>query len=167
MANLNKVLLAGNLTRDPEVRYTPSKMPVAEFGLAINRRYKSASGELKEETVFVSITAWSKQAELCEQYLKKGSSVLVEGRLKFDEWEKDGKKFTKLSVVAERIQFLDKKGSQGRQGGDDEGAMDAGSGNDSSSSRPRQAAPRKTVNTDSAGEASAGGEHGDDEDLPF
>ncbi len=166
MANLNKVLLAGNLTRDPEVRYTPSRMPVAEFGLAINRRYKSASGELKEETVFVSITAWSKQAELCEQYLKKGASVLVEGRLKFDEWEKDGKKFTKLSVVAERIQFLDKKGG-GRQGGDDEGAVDAGVEQDSSSSRSRPTAQKRTVKAESTGESSVAGEHGDDEDLPF
>lgn len=106
MANFNKVLLMGNLTRDPEVRYTPSGMAVADLRLAVNRRYRTADGQEHEETCFVNVTVWAKQAETCGQYLKRGRPVFVEGRLKFDEWEKDGQKFNRLSVVAERVQFL-------------------------------------------------------------
>ena len=113
MANFNKVLLMGNLTRDPEVRYTPSGMAVADLRLAVNRRYRSADGQEREETCFVNVTVWGKQAETCGQYLKRGRPVFVEGRLKFDEWEKDGQKFNRLSVVAERVQFLGDGGSRG------------------------------------------------------
>jgi len=113
MANLNKVMLIGNLTRDPEVRYTPSGMAVADLRLAVNRRYRSADGQEHEETCFVNVTVWAKQAENCGQYLKKGRPVFIEGRLKFDEWEKDGQKLNRLSVVAERVQFLGDGGGRG------------------------------------------------------
>lgn len=120
MANFNKVLLMGNLTRDPEVRYTPSGMAVADLGLAVNRRYRTNDGQEHEETCFVNVTVWGKQGESCGQYLKRGRPVFVEGRLKFDEWEKDGQKFNRLSVVAERVQFL------GSGGGRSEAAVQEG-----------------------------------------
>ena len=108
MANINRVFLAGNLTRDPEIRYTQSGKAVADLNLAINRRYKASSGELKEDTCFVNIVAWERQAELAGEYLRKGSSVLVEGSLRLDQWEANGEKRSRLRVVADRIQFLDR-----------------------------------------------------------
>ncbi len=111
MASLNKVFLAGHLTRDPEVRYISSGRAVADLGLAVNRRYKTASGEEKEETCFVNVTVWGKQAEMAGEYLRKGSGILVEGSLKMDQWESNGEKRSKLSVTADRIQFLDKPSS--------------------------------------------------------
>jgi single-strand DNA-binding protein len=106
MADMNRVFLVGNLTKPPEVRYTPSGRAVGDLRMAINRRFKSADGENREETCFVGVTVWDRQAETCAQYLTKGSPVLVEGRLKYDEWEKDGQKHNRLGVVAERVQFL-------------------------------------------------------------
>lgn len=108
MANMNRVFLAGNLTRDPEIRYTQAGKAIADLNLAINRRYKTSSGELKEDTCFVNIVAWERQAELAGEYLRKGSSVLVEGYLRLDQWEANGEKRSRLRVVADRIQFLDR-----------------------------------------------------------
>jgi single-strand DNA-binding protein len=106
MASFNKVMLMGNLTRDPELRYTPSGSAVCDFSIAINRKY-SAAGQEREEVCFVDIVVWAKQAESCGKYLKKGSSVFVEGRLRNDNWEdKDGRKRTRLRITAERVQFL-------------------------------------------------------------
>lgn len=109
MANFNKVILAGNLTRDPEMRYTPKGTAVARFGLAVNRRWKSETGEMKDEVTFVDIEAWGKQAEVISQYLKKGRPILMEGRLKLDEWEDKNthQKVSKLRVVLESFSFLD------------------------------------------------------------
>lgn len=113
MASVNKVFLLGNLTRDPELRYTPSGAGVASFGLAVNRRYK-AGNENKEEVCFVDITVWGKQGENCVEYLNKGSQVFIEGRLQFRSWEtEDGQKRNKLDVVASNVQFLGKPGSGG------------------------------------------------------
>lgn len=109
MASLNKVLLIGRCTRDPEKRSTPSGMVVVELGLAVNRRFKSSSGEDREEVCFVDVTVWGKTAELCAESLRKGSPVFVEGRLKLDQWEKDGQKRSKMGVVAENVQFLDRR----------------------------------------------------------
>ena len=107
MASLNKVFLIGNLTRDPELRYTSSGVPVANLRLAVNRKYKDKSGELKEDTCFVTVTAWDKQAEICNQYLQKGRAVFVEGRLQSRSWETpDGQKRNTIDVRVERIQFL-------------------------------------------------------------
>lgn len=106
MANLNKVFLIGNLTRDPELRYVPSGAPVATFGLAINRRYVTQSGEKKDEVCFVRIVVFGKQAESCSQYLNKGRLVFIEGRLQYRSWEQDGQKKSSLDVVADRVQFL-------------------------------------------------------------
>lgn len=107
MASLNRVFLIGNLTKDPELRYTSSGVPVANLRLAVNRKYKDKSGELKEDTCFVTVTAWDKQAEICNQYLQKGRAVFVEGRLQSRSWETpDGQKRSTIDVRVERIQFL-------------------------------------------------------------
>jgi single-strand DNA-binding protein len=108
MANLNRVLLIGNLTRDPEVRYTPKGTAVAEIGLAVNRVYSGEDGERKEETTFVDVTLWARQAEVAGQYLKKGRPVFIEGRLQLDSWEdkQTGQKRSRLRVVGENLQLL-------------------------------------------------------------
>ncbi len=107
MVSVNNVILAGNLTRDPEVRYTPSGSAVANFGLAVNRTYRSREGEKKEDVSFFDVETWGRQAETCGEYLKKGSPVLVEGRLKQDSWEnREGQKRSKVKIRAMRVQFL-------------------------------------------------------------
>ncbi len=107
MANYNKVILVGNLTRDPQMSYLPSQTPVTEFGLAINRRWKGKDGEQREETCFVDCKCYARQAEVLNQYMSKGRPILVEGRLRFSSWEdKTGQKRNKLRVVVERFQFL-------------------------------------------------------------
>jgi single-strand DNA-binding protein len=110
MASFNKVLLMGNLTRDPELRFTSSGSALAKFGLAVNRKYK-AGEEWKEEVCFVDITVWGKQAENCAEYLSKGRPVFIDGRLQFSTWETDdGQKRNKLEVVANSVQFLGQGG---------------------------------------------------------
>lgn len=119
---VNKVTLAGNLTRDPQVRFLTDERAVCNFGLAINRRYRTQSGEQREETTFVDVEAWGKTAELAGRYLGKGRNCLVEGALKLDQWEKDGQKRSQLKVVAQQIHFVDGPGGGGEQG---EGGGDA------------------------------------------
>ncbi len=114
MASFNRVILLGNLTRDPEIRYTQSGMAVGDLGLAVNDRRKGANGEWVDEATFVDVTVWSKTAEIAQEYLHKGNPVLIEGRLKMDTWEKDGTKHYKLKVVCERLQLMGKK-SDGEQ----------------------------------------------------
>ena len=106
--NLNKLLLAGNLTRDPEMRYTPKGSAICGFGLAVNRKWKTETGDEKEEVTFVDVTAFGKQAEVIAQYLKKGNPLFLEGRLKLDQWDdkQTGKRQQKLCVVLESFQFL-------------------------------------------------------------
>jgi single-strand DNA-binding protein len=107
MASLNKVFLIGNLTKPPELRYTPNGTAVADLRLAVNRNYTTQGGEKREDTCFLTIVVWGKQAESCGEYLDKGSPILVEGRLQTREWEaKDGGKRTVVEVVAERVQFM-------------------------------------------------------------
>jgi single-strand DNA-binding protein len=107
MSTLNRVFLMGNLTRDPEVRYTSSQMAVGTLGMAINEKYKNKAGETVEKTVFVDVEVWGRQAETCAEYLHKGSPVFVEGGLKLDQWENQEKeKRSKLMVSATRVQFL-------------------------------------------------------------
>jgi len=107
MASLNKVLLIGNLTKDPELRYTPNGTAVTNLRIAVNRKFKDRTGELKEDTCFITVTAWDKQAEICNQYLQKGRPVFVEGILQSRSWETgDGQKRSTIDVRAERIQFL-------------------------------------------------------------
>lgn len=108
MANLNKIYLIGNLTRDPELKYTPKGTAVAKLGIAVNRKWTSESGEKKEEVTFVDVDVFGRTAENCGQYLRKGRPVLVEGRMKLDQWDdkQTGQKKSKLGVVAEMVQFL-------------------------------------------------------------
>ena len=121
MASFNKVFLLGNLTRDPGLKFLPSQLAVCEFGLAVNRKFKTAQGEEREEVTFVDVTAFGKTAEVINQHFRKGKSIFIEGRLKFDSWEdkKDGGKRNKLSVVLENFQFIGGKtdGSQADAGG--------------------------------------------------
>ncbi len=112
MASYNRVVLVGNLTRDPELRFIPSGTAVSEIGLAVNDRVKKGD-QWVEETTFVDVTLWGRQAEIANEYLSKGSSVLIEGRLKLDRWEKEGQKHSKLRVVGERMQMLGGKGGSG------------------------------------------------------
>ncbi len=120
MTGFNRVVLIGNLTRDPELRQIPSGTSVAELGLATNERYRNREGELAESTCFVDVVAWGRQAETCSQYLVKGAPVLVEGRLQFDQWQTaEGQKRNKLRVRADRIRFMGRASSP--QGGRNEG----------------------------------------------
>jgi single-strand DNA-binding protein len=142
MASYNKVLLMGNLTRDPEVKYTPKGTALANLGLAVNRVYTTESGEQKEEVTFIDIEVWGRQAETAGQYLSKGRPVFVEGRLKLDSWEdkESGQKRNKLKVVAERVQFLG--APRGGAEFKDEPPASAGAAPSRPASRsPRPAAP--------------------------
>ncbi|MFA6142609.1 MAG: single-stranded DNA-binding protein [Candidatus Omnitrophota bacterium] len=136
MANLNKVLLIGNLTRDPELRYIPSGSAVATFTVAVNRVFKSQTGEKKEQTSFIRVVVWGRRAEVCGEYLSKGSPVFVEGRLQSRDWEtQEGQKRNTVEVVADNIQFL-RMGAKG------------------DSKSPSQATPPEEVETiDLGGEA--------------
>lgn len=127
MANLNKVMLIGNLVRDPELRYTPGGAAVCEFSVAINNTWTSKTGEKKEEVTYLDITAWARQAEICAEYLKKGRPVFVEGRLKQDRWEdkQTGQKRSKITVTAERVQFLGGPGGGGAGRGEPAPAAEA------------------------------------------
>ncbi len=145
MSSLNRVYLMGNLTRDPEVRYTPSGTAVGDLGLAVNETYRNKAGETVESTVFVDVEVWARQAETCAEYLYKGSPVLVEGRLKLDQWEnQQGEKRSKLRVRADRVQFLGAPKRTGEQ-----------------ADTPRNATPSSKPPP-----APAGPEN-DDDDIPF
>jgi single-strand DNA-binding protein len=135
MASFNKVILLGNLTRDPEVRYTPKGTAVTDLGLAVNRTYTADNGEKREEVTFVDVTFWGRTAEVAGEYLKKGRPVFVEGRLQLDSWDdkQSGQKRTKLKVIGENMQMLGApRGAGGGGGGDEEG---------SSATRPTKSAP--------------------------
>jgi single-strand DNA-binding protein len=147
MSTLNRVFLMGNLTRDPEVRYTPSGTAVGDLGLAVNETYKNKAGETVESTVFVDVEVWARQAETCAEYLFKGSPVFVEGRLKLDQWEnQQGEKRSKLRVRADRVQFL---GSPKRTEATDESSKDA------AAPAPMPASPPQATPV------------ADDDDIPF
>jgi len=162
MQAFNKVILAGNLTRDPELRYTPSGTAIAKFGLALNRKWKdSQSGEMREEVTFVDVDAFGKQAELIGQYLKKGQPLLVEGRLKMDSWEdkQTQQKKSRLGIVLEGMTFL---GSGNREGGDFSGGgggSQYGGSAPSARPRPQQSAPPPPSNT--------GDMPPEEDDVPF
>jgi single-strand DNA-binding protein len=154
VANFNKVILAGNLTRDPELRYTPKGTAIAKIGLAINRRWTNEAGEQKEDVTFVDVDAFGRQAETIGQYLKKGRPILVEGRLKLDQWDdkQTGQKKSRLGVVLETFQFLD-SGNRG-DGGSAPPSAPAG--------RPRAATP---PSAEGSSEPEAPPHEGDD--VPF
>jgi single-strand DNA-binding protein len=156
MANLNKVMLMGNLTRDPEVRYTPKGTAVAELGLAINRVYTADNNEKREETTFVDVTLWGRTAEIAGEYLKKGRPVFIEGRLQLDTWDdkQTGQKRSKLKVVGEAMQLMGSRGGGGEGGGGEP------SGPSSAPSRPApsQSKPKPPTDPDLEPE---------EDDIPF
>lgn len=151
MANVNKVILIGNVTRDPEVKFTPKGSAVTDVGMAINRKYTLDNGEKREETTFVEVTLWGRQAEIAGEYLKKGRPVYIEGRLQLDTWDdkQSGQKRTKLRVVGENLQLL---GS--RPGGPSGGSPEGG---ESSSSKERP--PQRPAHSTSSPEEA--------DDIPF
>ena len=154
MASFNRVILVGNITRDIDLKYTPSGTAVTELGLAVNDRRKTASGEWVEETTFVDVTLWGRTAEVASEYLSKGSPVLVEGRLKLDTWETDGQKRSKLRVVGERMQMLGARSGGGGGGGGARGG-DSSHYNESEYSQPANPGRNQTVPVDA------------DDDIPF
>ena len=158
LAELNRVYMIGRLTKDPETRQTTNGTPVANFTIAINRRYKNATGEWKDETTFVGIVAWQKLAELCKQYLTKGRAVLVEGKLQTHSWEtEDGQKRSLLEVRADRVEFLDREGTRTGTAGQAAGAAGQPGATDGSSAIAAQ----------DAAAAPAPGDQQMDDDLPF
>src|SRR4051812_47419661 len=140
MASFNKVILLGNLTRDPQLKYLPSQTPVAEFGLAVNRKFRTQAGEDREEVTFVDCAAFAKQAELINQYFTKGKPIFIEGRLKYDSWEdkQGGGKRSKLTVVVENFQFIGSK-NDGQGGGGGGPSYDQSSGGGGGEYHPRPA----------------------------
>lgn len=132
MASFNKVILIGNLTRDPELRVTANGNSICKLGLAVNRAYVTKDGERREETTFIDIDAFGKQAEVISKYMRRGRPLMVEGRLKLDQWESDGQKRSKLNVVLESFQFL---------GGRDDNESDSGSSYEQSSPPVRSTPP--------------------------
>ncbi|MBI1851466.1 MAG: single-stranded DNA-binding protein [Planctomycetes bacterium] len=139
MANLNKVMLIGRLTRDPELRFTPGGTAAAEFGLAVNRTWTDQSGEKKENTCFVDIQAWGRQAETINQYMKKGRQIFIEGRLDYSSWDgQDGKKHSRIRVVVESFQFLDGGKREDGPGGEPAGEESGGGEPAARSSRPQR-----------------------------
>ena len=151
MASFNRVILLGNLTRDPEVRYTPKGTAVTELGMAVNRVYTAENGEKREETTFVDVTLWGRTAEIAGEYLKKGRPVFIEGRLQLDTWDdkQSGQKRSKLKVVGEGLQLI---GSRPGGGG-------TGSGDEQSSSAPSSSKP--------APPPKAAPSEPDDDEIPF
>jgi single-strand DNA-binding protein len=145
MANLNKVLLLGNVTRDPEVRYTPKGSAVCDLGIAVNRAYTTDSGEKREEVTFVDVTLWGRTAEVASEYLKKGRPVFIEGRLQMDTWDdkQTGQKRSRLRVVAENMQLL--------------GGRSPGGAASATGESPQTSAPPK----------SSGAPEPDEDDIPF
>lgn len=170
MANFNKVLLMGNLTRDPQLRYLPSNTPVAEFGVACNRKYKTAAGEEREEVTFVDVSVMGKLAEIVNKYFQKGRPIFVEGRLKFDTWEdkQGGGKRSKLSVVMENFQFVGGRGD-GEGGGGHAGGHGGGAGEgDEQDQRPPQRAPANRPAPKAPQQpAISEEEHFKEDDIPF
>lgn len=166
MANLNKVMLIGNLTRDPELRYTPKGTAVADIGLAINRVWTNEQNQRQEETTFVDVTLWGRQAELAQQYLSKGRGAYIEGRLQMDTWDdkQTGQKRSKLKVVGENLQFLpDGKGGAGG-GSMSSGGPAPSSGGYQQSSRPPQ---DQRSGPPQGGSAGSMDDFQEEDDIPF
>ncbi len=157
MASFNKVILLGNLTRDPEVRYTPKGSAVTDIGLAVNRVYSTEGGEKREEVTFVDVTLWGRTAEIAGEYLKKGRPVLIEGRLQLDTWDdkQSGQKRSKLKVIGEGLQLIGSRPGAGGSEADEEGGGSSGNSRPSSSSRPSAPPPRSAPSEP------------DDDEIPF
>jgi single-strand DNA-binding protein len=174
MANYNKIILVGNLTRDPQMKYLPSQMAVTEFGLAVNHRYKTKTGEDREEVCFIDCSAFGRTAEVINQYCQKGKPILVEGRLKYDTWEdkQGGGKRSKHVVVVDNIQLLGGRDQGG--GAPPSGYDESQSGGGSSEPRPARGPARPPQQARPAADPTAQAQppFGDeqkfaDDDIPF
>ena len=146
MASVNKVILIGNLTRDPEIKYTPKGTAIADIGLAVNRTYSTDSGEKREEVTFIDVTLWGRVAEIVGEYCKKGRPLYVEGRLQLDTWDdkQSGQKRSKLKVVGENIQLLgSREGGSGGSGGSGGGSGGAGESSEGGRSESRSSSSFK------------------------
>ncbi len=164
MASYNKVILVGNLTRDPQLSYLPSGTPVCEFGLAVNRRWKGQDGQQKEEVCFVDCRCFQRSAETINQYMTKGRPILVEGHLRLDQWEsKEGQKRSKLYVVVDTFQFLGGREGGGREGGGREEGGATGGGNFSRGKGGGRSAPAPAQEDDSMPPVEETGR----EEIPF
>jgi single-strand DNA-binding protein len=143
MASFNKVILLGNLTRDPEVRYTPKGSAVCDLGVAVNRVYTTDSGEKREEATFVDVTFWGRTAEVAGEYLKKGRPIFIEGRLQLDSWEdkQSGQKRSKLKVIGETMQLLGGRAAAGAAGDESEEDRQSRASGKASSPPPKSSAP--------------------------
>jgi single-strand DNA-binding protein len=162
-ASLNKVLLMGNLTRDPEVKYTPKGTAVCDLGIAINDTYKAQDGTLKETVTYVDVEVWGRTAENCKQYLTKGRPVFVEGQLRLDQWESpQGEKKSRMKVRADRVQFLGGGGGAGGGGGRSGGY--AGAGDQRSAPAPATEPGRSPARPEVAEDRPP---LPDDDDIPF
>lgn len=163
MADLNKVFLIGNLTRDPEVRYTPKGTAVGDLALAINSSYKAQDGSTKDEVCYVDVVAWGRQAETCKEFLQKGAPIFVEGRMQFDSWEtKEGEKRSRLRVRAERVQFLGRPRTAGESGGaPSRGGSDRGEESSYAPRRSNNPPPTSSHHQDDAPDLPP------DDDVPF
>jgi single-strand DNA-binding protein len=159
---MNRVFLMGNVTRDPELRYISNGSAVTEIGLAINDRRKSSTGEWVEETTFVDITLWGRTAEIAGEYVTKGAPLLIEGRLKLDMWEKDGKKNSKLRVVGDRMHLIGSRGGN-RSEGSQAGGRNQGNQNSNSQNQKDQSGGYDTGG--GFGATSTAG--GTEDDIPF
>lgn len=161
MPSLNKVLLMGNLTRDPELRVTPKGTPICQFSLAINRQYKMESGESREEVIYVDIEAWGKQGETIAKYCTKGRPLFVEGRLRLDQWEDKNtkEKRSRMKVVLDQFQFLGD--GRGGGGGGSGGAPAGGNEYDQTPSPEKYSPPPRTSSAKPAAQENL------DEDVPF
>jgi single-strand DNA-binding protein len=167
MASFNKVILMGNLTRDPEVRYTPSGTAVSEVGLAVNRTwFDKQTNQKKEEVTFVDVTLWGRQAEVAGEYLGKGRGVLIEGRLQLDQWDdkETGQKRSKLRVVGESMTMLPGRGDGAPQRSGDGQNFNAGGGAPAANLAP---APDTTASPAGGGFETGGGSAPPDDDVPF
>jgi len=155
MASFNKVILVGNLTRDPEVRYTPKGSAVCDLAIAVNRQYSLDNGEKREEVTYVDVVLWARLAEIAGEYLKKGRPVLIEGRLQMDSWDdkQTGQKRSKLRVVGETMQLLGSRQGGGGEGGEE--GMSGGGGYSKPAGRTSAPPPRPPANEP------------DDDEIPF
>ena len=160
MANVNKVILIGNVTRDPEVKFTPKGSAVTDIGLAVNRSFTLDNGEKREEVTFIDVTFWGRQAETLGEYIKKGRSLYIEGRLQLDTWDdkQSGQKRSKLRVVGESFQFLGTR--PGGSGGAGDGEGEGGHYEQRSSQRPAARPPQRQA-------APPPAESEDRDDIPF
>ena len=165
MASFNRVILVGNLTRDPELRYTPGGTAVTDIGLAVNDRRKNAQGEWVEETTFVDVTLWGRTAEIASEYLGKGAPALIEGRLKLDTWESEGQKRSKLKVVGEKLQLLGARGAG--QGGAGQGGGGQGGGGQGAPARRGRGAPQDAGNGGGGYDSRESYGEPTEDDIPF